>query len=307
MTAGSSCLKAYRFARSMLTESISQVPPPNQRDQVPLGVSSDSMYPGYSPADHEYGKAAEEYGKAVAEAKTRGVDIPKHPDIDYKIGQGKGIKNKSLVQIREMHQTQSGSGNGSGEDDAPVKQPLANGRGGSTKVKTDETASKDTDSQTESKDPVFIIDTKPTPVKIPDHLSSSKREADAETSEPGPSKKSKKKHHGDRPAAPTQPAETDDISAEVDARMKEKEEKRKRKEEKKRKRESEKSEYPTLEAVDPVTPAVTMDGEKPKKKKKKVQQSENGEELPDRTMEKKRAGEGVEEEGKKKKKRKTNK
>ena len=299
------CLSDMQCRQVNIDQFNLQVPPPNQRDQVPLGVSSDSMYPGYSPADHQYGKAAEEYGKAVAEAKRKGVVIPKHPDIDYQIGQGKGIKRKSLAQIREMQQNQSGSGSGSGEEDPSAEKQQMNGRVGSAKVKTEETATKDMDTKTENNNPIFVIDTQPTPVNIPGHLSShSKREAGVEATEGKTSKKPKKKHSGDLPAASARTDETEDISAEVDARMTEKEEKRKRREDKKRKRESEKSEDASTEAAEPVTDAAERIGEKPKKKKKKVENSKNGEELPDRTMEKKRAGEQGEDEGKNKKRKK---
>ncbi|KAL8761693.1 MAG: hypothetical protein Q9203_007648, partial [Teloschistes exilis] len=51
-----------------------QVPAADQLDKVPLGSSSDSMYPGYSPGDIEYGKASEEYGKYAVDAKMTGID-----------------------------------------------------------------------------------------------------------------------------------------------------------------------------------------------------------------------------------------
>ena len=265
------------------------------------------MYPGYSPADHEYGKAAEEYGKAVAEAKRRGVEIPKHPDIDYQIGQGKGIKRKNLAQIREMQQSQSGSGSGTGEEDGSSRKQKVNERLGSSELKTEETPAKDTDVQTEGDNPFFIIDTKPTPVNIPGHLSSpSKREADVEVDEGKASKKSKTKHSGDFPAAPQQTEQTEDISAEVDARMREKEERRKRKEERKRKRESEKSDGAVAaESAEPIAVASGGDGEKPEKKRYKLKHSANGSKMPDRTLEKKWAGGDGEGGSKKKKKKKT--
>ena len=87
------------------------------------------MYPGYSPADHEYGKAAEEYGKAAAEARARGIEL-KHPEAEYEIGQAKGVKRKTLAGIREAQAAKgkgSGSGSGSGTNsgsEGPLKQEL---------------------------------------------------------------------------------------------------------------------------------------------------------------------------------------
>ena len=265
------------------------------------------MYPGYSPADHEYGKAAEEYGKAVAEARKRGVEIPKHPDIEYQIGQGKGIKRDPLVQMREMgglkeQQSGSRSRSGSGEDEGPNKKQKTNGHIVPAEVKTEETNTKETDAPPEGNNPYFVIDTNPTPVNLLAHISSpSKREADTEPVEGKKSKKSKKKHSGNFAAAPVETEATEDISAEVDARLKEKEEKRKQKEEKKRKRESEKSDIAATETGETTIGSIVGEVEKPKKKKKKVMDAESGEELPDRTMEKKRVGEKGDDEGKKKK------
>lgn len=81
---------------------------------MPIGVSSASMYPGYSPADHQYGKAAEEYGRAAAEAKAKGMEI-KHTEVDYEIGQAKGVKRRTLAGIRAAKAARDGgSGSGAG-------------------------------------------------------------------------------------------------------------------------------------------------------------------------------------------------
>ena len=299
------------------------MPPPTLRQKVPLGSSSASMYPGYSPADHEYGKAAEEYGKVAAEARAKGIEI-KHPDAEHEIGQVKGVKRISLAEIRNAQAAKgktsvsgSGGGTGSGSDGSIKQEPeepeepaKTNGQTGTGKVKR---------ASPEGDNPYFIIDTKPTPVTVPgmssQHL---KRSASPlEAVEGKKHKKVKNKHDGEMPKEEdTQDVKFQDISEQVDARMKEKEKKRKMKEEKKRKRESEGEQAAAAEESQPAAepPAVTAEAETPKKKKqkqkkKKVKGSED-EPLPDRRASKKRLGEGDGEaedgEGKKKKKRKKN-
>ena len=270
------------------------------------------MYPGYSPADHEYGKAAEEYGKLVAEARVLGVDI-KHEDAEYEIGQAKGVKRKTLGAFRESHAAQgvtSDIGTGSGAD-VPIKKkanksPTTNGQTSTEKAE---------EAKPEGDNPYFVIDTNPTPVNIPGmSFQSPKRSAVfPEAVEAKKHKKAKKKHDGEMPKGEdTQQVKTEDISDQVDARMKEKEKKRRMKEEKKRKRESDGEPAAAVEEPESTAKpsAILAEAERPKKKKNKVEESEK-EPLPDQTVSKKRASEangGVEnEEGKSKKKRKKNK
>ena len=264
------------------------------------------MYPGYSPADHVYGKAAEEAGKAAAEARAKGIEIT-HSDFEYNVGQAKGIKRKSLAEIRAARIAResgsgSGTGSGSGSDQGagtPSTKPAAT-NGVSGEVKTDQA-----DSQEER--PLFVIDTKPTPVDIPGVHSRTTKRSFSPAPEPTEGKKHKKAkntHEGELPdAKDTNGVQFADISEEVDARMKEKEEKRKRKEEKKRKRESE-GEAAEAAASAPDAEDVSANTEKPKSKKSKHTKNEAS---ANETASKKRPGEneGVSEdgEGKKRKKR----
>ena len=278
------------------------------------------MYPGYSPADHEYGKAAEEYGKAAAEARAKGIEF-KYPEAEYEVGQAKGLKRKTLAEIRETHAAKgrtsgsgSGSGTGSSSEDSIKQKPKepATTNGQASTVKSQEASP-------EGDNPYFVIDTKPTPVDISGMSSQPlKRSASPpEAVEAKRRKKAKKKHDGEMPKGEdTLEVKTEDISERVDARMKEKEKKRKMKEEKKRKRQSE-GDDGVEEAQDITEPsAVTAEVERPKKKTKKCKKAEE-ERLTDRTVSKKRQGEGEGEgegernaedgDGKKKKKRKKNK
>ena len=275
------------------------------------------MYPGYSPADHEYGKAAEEYGKAAAEARAKGIEL-KHPDAEYEIGQAKGIKRKTLREIREAKAAKgkvngSGSGSGSGTgsgSESPIKQK--------PRKPTTTTGHASTEKfqgvTTEGDNPYFVIDTKPTPVNIPGMSSPPlKRSASPpEAVEAKKHKKAKKRHDGRMSKGKeTQQVKTEDISELVEARLKEKEEQRKMKAEKKRKRESEGESAAAAETLQPVVEpsATTAEAESPKKKKKALKSE--GELLPDRTASKKRPGEDggeVEDgEGKKKKRQKKSK
>ena len=257
------------------------------------------MYPGYSPADHEYGKAAEEYGREAARARAQGVEF-KPDGIDYEVGQGKGVKRKTLAQIRAAKAAKEngfGSGAGSGSDAGATKvakEPAATNGQGSQEEPAEEGANGD--------NPVFFVDTQPTPVNLPGvpHRPSKRESSPPEPVEGIKPKKHKKKHDGDLPAnADTAGVEFEDISAEVDARMKEKEEKRKRKE-KKRKRDTEGSSVLATEEV-----SAAAEVEKPKKKKSK---KADGDVPADEVVSKKRRGEEVEEgadgKGKAKKKRK---
>ncbi|KAM0801919.1 hypothetical protein BDR22DRAFT_845675 [Usnea florida] len=299
-------------AKEMLQESkhVSKtfVEPPRQREQVPLGSSSASMYPGYSPADHEYGKAAEEYGKAAAEARAQGIEL-KHPDAEYQIGQAKGVKRKILAGIREDKAAKgkasdvgSGSGTGSGSEE-PVKQKMkrqATTDGKSSTEKVQEAVS-------EGENPFFVVDTKPSPVNIPGlPLQPLKRSASPpEPVEAKKNKKAKKKHDGAMPKGEDVPeVKTEDISEQVDARMREKEEKRKMKEKKKRKQDADDGPLAAAEQSH-----LAAEVELPMKKKKKSKKSRE-EPLPDVSASKKRSAEGNGDAGDgegKKKKRKKNK
>lgn len=272
------------------------------------------MYPGYSPADHEYGKAAEDYGRVAAEAKAKGIDI-KHPDIEYEIGQAKGAKRIILAGVRAKEAAVgegSGSGSGSGSDvpnlqrstDGAAKQAATNGEATTNAQANQAEKPKATREAAEEDMPNFIIDTNPTPVNIPGS-STRPHKRSATPPEPVEAKKHKKakmKHDSEFPSASEEPKmEFQDISREVAARMKEKEEKKKRKTEKKRKREPEAE----LAAATNGSAATTETG---KAKKKKKSKHSDGMGLADRPASKKRAGEddegGEDGEGRKKKKKK---
>jgi len=267
------------------------------------------MYPGYSPADHEYGKAAEEHGTAAAKARERGEEV-KYDGLEYEIAQAKGDKRRTLAGIREAKAAReakgksSGSGLGSGSDASigPTPSKLAATNGAATTAKVEGTAP-------EGDNPYFVIDTKPTPVNLPgvSHQTTKRSASPPPIPVEGKEhKKQKKKHEGEMPKGDE--LEFEDISEEVGARMKAKEEKRKIKEEKKRKRES--AGEPAVSTVKVVQSRdAPLEVENPKKKRSK---QAGDKALVDRKVSpKKRSGDvdGASEdgEGKKKKKRKKDK
>ena len=242
------------------------------------------MYPGYSPADHEYGKAAQEFGQQWSAAKSQGVEFQPTPDgPQYEFSQAKGVKKGTLAKIRAAKATRgegSGSGLGSGSDVSP---PPASTNGAHPSKQRENV--KSDDDEKEGANPYFVVDTNPTPVNLPglSHKPAKRASSTEAPAEPvaAKPKKAKIKHDGAVPTGNEKRVEFEDISGEVDARMKEKDEKLKRKEEKKRKRES--GETISLE---PVT-----ESEKPKKKSRKLEaEVEAGE-----TVSKKRPGSDGEE------------
>lgn len=266
------------------------------------------MYPGYSPADHEYGKAASEYGIAVAAARAEGVDFKPGQDPngpEYVIGQAKGEKRKTLAQIKAEKLGANGNGSGSGSDTQNAGEPSKNRSmdGNAQDVRrSSEPASGD--------NPYFVIDTNPTPVHIPGmpngHTKrSSTDRALSELTEEKKSKKVKTKH---TVSGEETKVELEDISEEVDARLKEKEDKRKRKEEKKnRKRELEGSSGVAAESSDGLGESGTS-GRKKAKREKVGGDADAGEKVEKKK--KKRhssAGEGAAaDEGRNKKRRASN-
>lgn len=247
---------------------------------MPVGSSSASMYPGYSPADHVYGSAAMEAGQAAAAARKAGIELKPPVEIEYEVGQGRGLKRKKLADIKAAKASQQDNeGRSDQGTDAPA--PATNShRQDAEPTDAQAVDTKPTAGSTESTQPAFFVDTKPTPVNLP---FTAKPTSKRPSLEPEPlkevtAKKLKEKHDGDIPNAP-EPGqmEKEDISAEVEKRMKEKEEKRRKKhelnKEKKRKRETEGS---SALAADPATAVV--ESKKPKKKSKKDHSTKEAEE-----------------------------
>lgn len=259
------------------------------------------MYPGYSPANHDYGKAAEEYGIFATASRAQGADVT-HPDLHDEIGQARGTKRKASAGVREATNVKQGgpdsrdAGETAGGSKPKPMTPSAlhfKNQAKGTNI-TEETL-------TSIENLGFVIDVNPTPVNI-NGLTARSPKRSASSLEPldqEKSKKAKNKHKGNLPhATVNQGIEFEDISQEVDARMREKEAKRKRKGEKKRKRE------PADFSTAPAEPSAAAEVDRPKQKKSRKNEDNV---LVDRSISKKRHGtedeEGQEESGKKKRKK----
>lgn len=212
------------------------------------------MYPGYSPADHEYGQASQEFGEQWSAAKAQGAEFKPSPNgPQYEFNQPRQAKRKASRNAQADASAQNSS-----TEPKPTSQPADSEPAVSDGVKYHKRQKrahiKDTmATAAEHGDTIildnqyFRIDKKPTPVSV-------------RTISPSPlghkyPKKAKIKHDGTVLGVQEKRVEFEDITDEVDARLKVKDEKRKRKEEKKRKRKL--YEGTDLEAVvevpDPVT------------------------------------------------------
>jgi hypothetical protein len=254
-----------------------QVPPQDNLDRVPLGASSASVYPGYSPADHIYGEAAAEYGAMIAEARRQGKEIKSDPDgIEYVVGQSQLSAREQLEKVKKSFAAKKARQGG--ETSKEVEREQENGE------------PMEGVEQTADASQLFMVDSNPTPVHIlqnkPDaSFSKSKNEANDKTKrrvsgsdeqvqtacevpEDSHKRKRAKPENAGQAVSDSKPlVEEDDISAEVDQRLKEKEERRRRKAEKKRKRESGSSQVAVEGATN--VRAEELQVEKPEKKKHK--------------------------------------
>lgn len=223
------------------------------------------MYPGYSPAHIEYGKAAGEFGQAIGQMKAQGIKWENPTNgPEYEIGQAHGAKRKLLFKKDRTESTGSeGASNPTTVE--PVKEDEAKGE------EAGETLG-------------FVIDTNPTPVALPGISNKRPLGDESDSKEKKKDRKKKKSEDDRREKEPV--IETEDISAEVDARLRAKEEKaktKKEKKEKKRRRESDgddekvvkkskKDRSKKREAEDREDGSADGEGEKKRRKKDKVAQ-----------------------------------
>ena len=207
------------------------------------------MYPGYSPADHIYGEASQEFGSQVAEMRKKGVDwTPEGNGPEYVVGQSKLSERQQKEQYQKQRSMSAQS---------------------ETKPNVD--AAQEAEAEKSEETPLWFVDPNPTPVNLSDKaLKKEKRRVsfrDDETNVAEETHRKKKAKFPDLESKAPEPVEQDDISGEVESRLKKNEEKRKKKEDKKRKREEGDSSLLAEEtAVEPVKT------DKPKKKKLKAQE-----------------------------------
>ncbi|KAL9037077.1 MAG: hypothetical protein Q9214_005857, partial [Letrouitia sp. 1 TL-2023] len=266
------------------------VPPQRDFESDSLGSSSESMYHGNSPGDVEYGKATNKYGEFAARARAEGREI-KPEGVEYVVGQSRGQTRKRARRMSENEALGNpASSVNTTEPKTSIETDATNIRKGDVRA---------TDRALKEERPFFVIDTKPTPVHVSNHLiaHAKQRNEEQEPVATSVSKMAKRKHEGPLPEAPKtneqvlkNAVEFEDISAEVDARMKNKEEMRVQKEEKKAKEASEKTRSEAVldssegkkrkdkkkhkrkresEASNVITSGNALEDEKPQKKKTK--------------------------------------
>ena len=153
------------------------VPPTGMRDVVPIGSSSASMYPGYSPADVQYGEPAREFGEQWTQAKEQGAEFSSEQDgPQYEIGQAKGTKRhrKSIAQIREELAIRGdplalASKSQTSETERRPDSGARNGASGSSassRTEKDRSAPLPADPVANEGALLYVVDTKPTPVNL---------------------------------------------------------------------------------------------------------------------------------------------
>ncbi|CAF9906494.1 MAG: hypothetical protein GOMPHAMPRED_004745 [Gomphillus americanus] len=238
------------------------VPPKDAWEKVPIGSSSATMYPGYSPKDHEYGKAAQEFGKQWSEARKKGIEFDTGPDgAEYQFGQSKASKKRRL--------NENGGVEGAAND---------------VKSSGEEAGAKTAPAQTADDNPLFFFDSNPTPVKRSDKTTDTSQSGANSTSESEPaSKKSKKLQNAEDSATATEHPkpviEYENIDREVDARLKLKADAAKNNKDKKRKRGSAASTsiLPEVDTSEETPPEKKAKSRKKKKDKAKPATEGHGE------------------------------
>jgi hypothetical protein len=232
-----------------------QLPPLDPFGPWPSDSSSASMD----------GEAAQEIERGWPKAKAQGTESKPSPNgPEYRIGRANGAKYKTSAEIRAARAARG----------MPAfSQP----RAGSETSRQVPNGASATEAASNGDNQHFIIDTQPTPVNIRGFLNHPiKRPAEEAEEMETKSKKPKTKHDGVVPGKGSREVEIEfeDITEEVDARMRKREEKRMtRGEMKKRKRESE------VSVAEPAQDATkSNDVEKPKRKKGKTGK---GEVIPD--------------------------
>lgn len=279
----------------MLT-TMHQMSSPDQPQKLPLGSPSIFQFPGHAPAGRKSGDSAKRHKASHHQDAKSNINRESHSaKLQEAKGQGQG-------NLATPHPSGTDGKQGiNGATTTPMGgQVSSNGEAGLQ----------------DGAQPTVFVDTNPTPVDLSKLEIRSGAPTTAalleEVDEDRKRKKPKKKHDGDLPLPP---AETVDITKEVETRLKEKEEKKMRKLEKKRRRESEKSNGALSEATEekvevsdnaPEAKDTALD--KPRKKKTKTKHTLASDQSPGQPQAKKRTGDdehmAEDGEGKKKNRRK---
>lgn len=247
------------------------------------------MHPEYLSVDYEQGNAAEECDQSASETRNQDADI-KPAESDDALGQERRAKRTKFGHVRaSIAAHKSGTGSGLNGPVANSSEPRAvNGLAEGPKAEGGMATSANGDEAFDKGKPLFVIDVNPTPVNLAGiTIQSPKRGPSLGDNDEGKQTKKAKTYQIDDNVEPSPPekaeVEFEDISQEVDARLKEKEEKRKRKKGKKRKKGADVT-------SDVTAPDITTTAEEPGRPKKKNKFRQNYDAPVEATETKKRSG-----------------
>ena len=289
-----------------------QIPQFNIREKVPLRSSSrSSIHPEYFVTNNENGNAAKKHERPASATSIQGVDS-KPTKFDDAFSQGTKSKRPKLGDAGSpsaVYESSPMNATDSGSDRLVANSPkprTVNGQDEGQTVESNRARSANVDSTAQKQEPLFFVDVNPTPVNLAGiAIKSPKRGPSLGDNDEGKkAKKTKTYHNNDEEQFPLEKPEVEfeDISQEVDARLKEKEEKRKRRKEKKRKKSAN-------FASDVGAPDAITTAEEPARPKKKKRLRQNHDALVE-TTEVKKTSNAESDEGqseRRKKKRKKNK
>lgn len=276
------------------------------REKVPFGSSSPSVRPEYFTNSFEQGSAAEEHEQSASPTINQGADSKPTPFDDAPRQETTGSKRRKLEETSPYIAPSKGNsmkGSDSGLDGPEAissKPTTINDQGESQRAESRAARGADDDATLEKQDTSFVIDVNSTPVKLAGIAIKprKRRSSIGNNHERKKTKKPKTRHIDDEQfSSPAKPkVEFEDISQEVDARLREREEKRRRKEKKRKKIIDVDSNFIALDAN------PTAEGPVRLKKKKKMRHNDDAVmETPD--VKKRSSAERDEGQGERRKKR----
>lgn len=290
------CISIHFKSSNTYMLIVMQMPHFNTREQVPLGSSSPFIHSANLFNSYEHENAAEEHEQPASAFRMQGIDT-KPTQFDDAFSRETSAKRTKLGAVGPSINTyqssfMSGTDSGSNGLMANSSKPrTGNGQDESQKAESSTTKSVNGDATLEKQETVFFNDVNPTPMNLERAtIKSLKRGSSPDDNNEGKKpKKTKTRHIDDEESSPLAEAEVEfeDISQEVDARLKEKEEKRKRKKEKKRKSTDIISDGAAPDAIN------IAEGAPRSKKKKKLRHNHDA--LVEASKVKKRSGAGSDE------------
>ena len=193
---------------------------------------------------YEQGSTAEDHEQSASVTRLQGGShkSTQFDDARRQETRAKRTKMGDTSPFIASYEGSSMSGSDSGLDRLVARSPkptTVNDQDQDQRAENSTGRGNNDDATFEKQEPSFVIDVDPTPVNFAEIATKSRKRVFSigDHREANKTKKSKTRHNDDeQPSSPANPEiEFEDISQEVDARLKEKEEKRKRKERKRKK------------------------------------------------------------------------